>query len=158
LDGLASRQKEILRAAHFRGKRFPFTDELREVQALVLKLDAKLISPQRAQDIMPDGDDIENVIAEWSQWNERCEAYGLPLMDAPTQVTEKETQAEPNENGELPTAQDGGSAAQPPATTRPAKAKGSVSAKGQKPGTQGRGFQRNGNSAALTRQLLSERD
>ena len=90
LDGLASRQKEILRAAHFHGKRFPFTDELREVQALVLKLDAKLISPQRAQDMMADGDDIENVISEWSQWNERCEAYGIPLMDAPTTVTEKE--------------------------------------------------------------------
>jgi lambda family phage portal protein len=157
LDGLASRQKEIIRAAHFRGKRFPFTDELREVQALVLKLDAKLISPQRAQDIMPDGDDIENVIAEWSQWNERCEAYGIPLMDAPTAVTEKEMQAEPNENGDLPTAQDGGDAAQPPATTKPSKAKGSVTAKGQKPGTQGRSsHQRNWNSAALTRQLLSE--
>ncbi len=149
LDGLASRQKEIIRAARFRGKRFPFTDELREVQALVLKLDAKLISPQRAQDIMPDGDDIENIIAEWSQWNERCEAYGIPLMDAPTEVVEKES----TDASETPEA--GSGSEQPPATQKPAKAQGSKTAKMQKGRTS---HQRNGHSAALTRQLLAERD
>ena len=149
LDGLASRQKEILRAAHFHGKRFPFTDELREVQALVLKLDAKLISPQRAQDMMPDGDDIENVIAEWSQWNERCEAYGIPLMDAPTAVTEKETLAE---TPDAPTTDGGGES--PAATQKPAKKKGSVTAKQQ---TARSSHQRNGHGAALVRQLLAER-
>ena len=146
LDGLASRQKEIWRAAHFRGKRFPFTDELREVQALVLKLDAKLISPQRAQDMMPDGDDIENVVAEWSQWIERLEAYGIPYMDAPTQVTEKETQTEEP-------AASGGEQDEPAATKKPGKPQGSATAKQQKV----RSHQRNGHGAALVRQLLAER-
>ena len=151
LDGLASRQKEIIRAAHFHGKRFPFTDELREVQALVLKLDAKIISPQRAQDMMADGDDIENVISEWSQWNERCEAYGLPIMDAPTSVTEKETLAETPDSPEA-----GSGSEQPPATQKPSKPQGSETAKMQKSGRTS--HQRNGHGAALVRQLLAERD
>lgn len=128
-DFPSSRREEFVRAARFRGKRFPFTDELREVQALVLKLDAGAISMQQAQDMMPDGIDIEDLVAQRSEYKQLLEAYDLPVIDAPTAVTEKEQldeqpEAAPN-NGET----DG---AQPPATKKPGSKQGSVTAKQQK--------------------------
>ena len=131
-DFPAAREDEIVRAARFRGKRFPFTDELREVQALVLKLDAGAISMQQAQDLMPDGIDIEDLVAQRSEYQQLLEAYGLPDMMAPTQV--KDSEDDPD--AEPPQAGSGSDNA--PAASKPEKAKGSVTAKGQKPGQKGK--------------------
>jgi capsid protein len=131
------RLDEFVDAARFRGKRFPFTDELREVQALVLKLDAKIITPQQAQDLLPDGMDIEDIIAQWAEWNERLEAYGMPTEEAPTQVRENEDEQLPPEAG--------GGAGAAPATTKPAKAKGSVTA----------GMQKNNSKSKRSRAIIS---
>lgn len=132
------RLEEFVNAARFRGKRFPFTDELREVQALVLKLDAKIITPQQAQDLLPDGKDIEDIIAEWAEWNERLEAYGMPIETDPTQVKEQENVNEP--------AQAGQGAGDAPATSKPAKAQGSVTA----------GMQKNTSKAKRTKGQIME--
>ena len=131
-DFPTAREDEIVRAARFRGKRFPFTDELREVQALILKLDSGAISMQQAQDLLPDGIDIEDLVAQRSEYQQLLEAYGLPDMMAPTQV--KDSEDDPD--AEPPQA--GSGSAQAPATSKPAKAKGSVTAKGQKPGQKGK--------------------
>jgi len=148
LDFPLARMDELLRAARFRGKRFPFTDELREVQALVLKLDGGIISMQQAQDLMPDGIDIAELVAQRSEYKQLLESYDLPTSDAPTTVTDNET-----DPGEPPVAGDG--AEQPAAAGTPGKKKGSVTAQMQK-SRAGQHGTRLAARDSLTRQLLGE--
>lgn len=110
--------EEYCDAANFKAKRWPFTDMLREVQALVLKKDARMISPQQAQDELPDGVNYHDVVAQISEAQQMEEAHGLtPLDFDPTEVVVKDTIADP-----------GGST---PPTQKPGQPKGSKTAKGQ---------------------------
>ena len=113
--------EDVCDAAFFKSKRWPFTDMLREVQALILKLDAGLISPQQAQDEMPDGISFEDLVAQRAEAQECLEAHGLPsLAFDPTQV--KAEEAVP------PSGDDEGNTA----PAKLGKPKGSMTAKGQK--------------------------
>jgi len=143
-----SRIEEFCDAANFKAKRWPFTDMLREVQALVLKLDAGLISPQQAQDEMPDGISIEDVIAQRAEFRELCMAHGLPDPEfAPTQVKAQEDVT--------PTPAEGG----PPATQKPGTKKGSVTAGAQTTATSlatNRGHRGRGDILPKIQKLLDE--
>lgn len=89
LDLPLTRLDELVSKAYFKGKRWPFTDELREVQALVLKKQNRLLSPQQAQNEMRDGKDYEDVIAEIATATECEESHGLPpLAGDPTRPDE----------------------------------------------------------------------
>ena len=120
LDFPPSIKEDLCDSAFFKSKRWPFTDMLREVQALILKLDAGLISPQQAQDEMPDGISFEDLVAQRAEAQECLEAHGLPsLTFDPTQVKSEETVPEAGEDGNT-------------SPQKVAKPQGSSTAKGQK--------------------------
>ena len=119
--------EDLVDAASFKSKRWPFTDMLREVQALILKKDARLISPQQAQEELPDGIPYEDVIAQISEAKQTESAHGLPDLEFdPTEVSVKETEGVPGE----PAAGGDGEPAAP--AQKPIVPKGSQTAKGQK--------------------------
>lgn len=114
-------------AGSFKAKRWPFTDMLREVQALILKKDARLISPQQAQDELPDGIAYSDVVAQISEARQLESAHGLPEIDLdPTQAKSDETEVDGGgEGGE----------AKATSTSKKQIPQGSKTAKGQKSGT-----------------------
>lgn len=125
-----ARWEEIEDAGSFKAKRWPFTDALREVQGLILKLDAGLISPQQAQDELPDGIDFSDVVAQISEARACLEAHGLPQMGFDATDENYDT---------MPTDKNGGVSGEPGSEptplSKPAKPNGSVTAKGQKTGS-----------------------
>jgi len=122
--------EDMVDAASFKSKRWPFTDMLREVQALILKKDARMISPQQAQDELPDGISYSDVVAQISEARQMESAHGLPDLELdPTQVMVKEDRQDP-ENPPSGGAENSGAA-----TQKPIMPKGSKTAKGQKTGS-----------------------
>lgn len=128
LDFPRAQLEDIGDAATFKAKRWPFTDMLREVQALILKKDARLISPQQAQDELPDGIAYADVVAQISEAKQTESAHGLVDLEFdPTQVMVKDAETDP---ANPPAGGDGG---EPTAeTNKPIMPKGSKTAKGQK--------------------------
>ena len=124
------RIEEIVDAAYFKGKRWPFTDPLREEQALILAENAGHVSPQGVQEMLPDGRDYADVVAERGEAKTLLEAYDLPISAAPTEVAERitETGAIPGDgppdeptDPEEPQKPNAGGGAKVPPKTRPAK-------------------------------------
>lgn len=99
--------EDYVNAANWLGVRWEFPNPLQDVQALVLKLQNKLITPQQAQDQLPDGISFEDLMEAWAEAEEIAEANGIELN--PDAVTAPPIDGEADPNGvEIP---DG---AQPP--------------------------------------------
>ena len=125
-----ARLEEVCDAAKFKPKRWPFTDALREVQAMILKKDARMVSAQQIQDEMPDGIDYTDVVAQISEERLLETSHGLPLMDVdPTEAKDTEDVAGP---------EDEQAGAKTTPASRPAKPSGSKTAKGQTVKTTGK--------------------
>ncbi len=144
VDVPMTRLDELVEAAMFKAKRWPFTDKLREMQALVLAQDARFISPQQAQDEIPDGIAYSEVAAQCAEARATDAAHGLPDTTVDTKGQSAAEQPVGETGADTP---EGGTA---PATSKPAKPKGSKTARAAKT---------NGHTdrAALTRQLLAEK-
>ena len=89
----------ICQAAHFKGKRWPFTDMLREITGLIDMQNAGMMDPQSIQDQMVDGRDVADVVAGIAEVEELRATYGLPpLLDAPTMVKVQEDEMDPSDS------------------------------------------------------------
>lgn len=77
------------KSVRFQGRRWQWTDPLKEANGNKVNLEQRLTSPQKV--IRDSGQDPDDVINDWKQWQELLKGAGLTVPDEQKEVIEDET-------------------------------------------------------------------